>query len=170
MSSYISVKKLLRSYLAIETLDDKANLFDCFNCGGKHKAHRQLHFQSWPQILVIQLSRSFYNTRTLLLEKHATPVRINCEVRGVDFSYELYAIIVHIGESTQSGHYIAHVRGTEGTNKSWYTMNDKSVEKCSESELKELLNEEADIRSFSTPYILFYRKIIHGKGSTFQSR
>ena len=125
--------------------------------------------RSWPQILVIQLSRSFYNTRTRLLEKHATPVRINCEVRDVNFSYEFYAIIVHIGESTQSGHYIAHARGTEGTNKIWYKMNDKSVEKCSVSELQYLLNEETDIRSFSKLHFVL-SKNYSLKGSNFLRR
>lgn len=37
--------------------------------------------------------------------------------RQVDFLYELYAICVHIGRSTHSGHYYAFVKSSEGK---WY--------------------------------------------------
>ena len=45
-----------------------------------------------------------------------------------NFKLELYAIIVHAGYSSGSGHYYAFVRW----NGNWYEMNDGTVSQCSE--------------------------------------
>ena len=38
--------------------------------------------------------------------------------------YQLYGVIVHVGDSTCVGHYFSHVLAPDG---SWYTMNDSRV-------------------------------------------
>ena len=38
--------------------------------------------------------------------------------------YRLYAVLVHMGYSSNSGHYFCYVKNS---NKTWYCMNDTSV-------------------------------------------
>ena len=38
--------------------------------------------------------------------------------------YQLYAVLVHSGMSSNSGHYYCYVKGSD---KMWYTMNDNYV-------------------------------------------
>jgi len=58
--------------------------------------------------------------------------------------YNLYAILVHSGTSTRSGHYYSFVKGSNGI---WYRMDDSHV---SEVSLGTVLKQEA--------YILFYNR------------
>ena len=62
-----------------------------------------------------------------------------------DYIYDLYAVIVHEGSSTHSGHYYSYVRGFERDNL-WYKCNDSIVTKL--DGIEAALNKQA--------YILFY--------------
>ncbi|MFS8030013.1 putative ubiquitinyl hydrolase 1 [Helianthus anomalus] len=62
----------------------------------------------------------------------------------MDFKYELYAVVVHAGFSSSSGHYYSYVRSAPDT---WYKFDDRKVTYVSEACV---LSEEA--------YILFYAK------------
>lgn len=43
---------------------------------------------------------------------------------GDPVMYQLYAVLVHMGHSTNSGHYYCYVRSS---NQAWYCMNDSMV-------------------------------------------
>ena len=43
-----------------------------------------------------------------------------------DFTYELYAVVVHKGETPSSGHVFSYIRSPDG---SWYEANDETVTK-----------------------------------------
>lgn len=60
----------------------------------------------------------------------------------------LFAVIVHAGKNSHSGHYVAYVRNV--TMNEWYKMDDSRV---SPATLQEVLNAEA--------YMLFYRVVQH---------
>lgn len=60
----------------------------------------------------------------------------------------LFAVIVHAGKNSHSGHYISYVRNV--TMNEWYKMDDSRV---SPATLQEVLNAEA--------YMLFYRVVQH---------
>ena len=45
-------------------------------------------------------------------------------VQGDPLLYQLYAVLVHMGHSTSSGHYYCYVKASNHT---WYCMNDSMV-------------------------------------------
>ena len=61
-----------------------------------------------------------------------------------DQMYDLYGVVIHVGSSTNSGHYYAYCKNMQ--NGSWFECNDSHIGKlASESSA---LNKEA--------YLLFY--------------
>ncbi len=62
-----------------------------------------------------------------------------------DVRYRLYAVLVHEGFSTCSGHYYCYVKNS---NDVWFCMNDSDVRQVPE---KAILNQ--------TPYLLFYERV-----------
>lgn len=62
--------------------------------------------------------------------------------------YELYAVIVHFGPSSMSGHFVAYCKHKD--NNKWYLFNDGMISLCKKEE------------EYKTgmPYILFYRAIV----------
>lgn len=65
-----------------------------------------------PNVLVIHLKRFSYGN---MFAKITKPVQFSAEMlvpygeKG-KAKYELYGVVVHHGESTHSGHYIAYVK------------------------------------------------------------
>ena len=64
---------------------------------------------------------------------------------GSSFRYELQAMVVHEGGSTESGHYIAIVRSRQGL---WIRISDESVRVIDPRQVPQ-----------HNPYLLFYRRI-----------
>ena len=71
------------------------------------------------------------------------------EKKTDDTNYELIGVIVHLGESSMGGHFIAYCKSL--VNKNWYFYNDAIVQKC--------VNPEEEINSRGITYVLFYQKI-----------
>eukprot|EP00659_Diplonema_papillatum_P000118 gene118-178_t len=59
--------------------------------------------------------------------------------------YELYAVVVHLGRGTQSGHYIAFVKPSNGL---WYCCDDEAIRQVS-----------VDLVLQQQAYLLFYKRI-----------
>lgn len=74
-----------------------------------------------------------------------------------DQVYDLYGVVIHVGGSTNSGHYYAYCKNMR--NKSWYECNDSHIGQLSSESAA--LNKEA--------YLLFYQKRCaetdHSKGT-----
>jgi len=64
------------------------------------------------------------------------------------YFYNLYGVLVHWGNSSNSGHYYSFIKASNG---SWYRMDDSRVERTTEYEV---LNQFA--------YILFYSREVEG--------
>lgn len=64
-----------------------------------------------PLVLVIHLKRFSYGNAFAKVTK---PIKFSTELyipcNNIKIKYELYAVIVHFGSSTHSGHYIAYVK------------------------------------------------------------
>ena len=65
-----------------------------------------------------------------------------------NYLYTIYGVITHIGESGESGHFIASCKSP--LDKKWYRYNDSIV--------SPITNFNQDIHNFNTPYILFYER------------
>lgn len=67
------------------------------------------------------------------------------ESKGDPINYKLFAVLVHLGSTSNSGHYFCYVRNS---NQNWYLMDDARV---SSTSLNQVLDQQA--------YMLFYVRI-----------
>uniref|UniRef100_A0AAV1TNX0 Ubiquitin carboxyl-terminal hydrolase n=1 Tax=Peronospora matthiolae TaxID=2874970 RepID=A0AAV1TNX0_9STRA len=148
-----SVRGALRHFTAVEKLDN-CNAWKCSSCGKKSCAEKGLTIAACPNVLVIQLKR--FDLSCGKLKRHiefpslldiASGMSNNCDDRRRGRTkYELHAVLVHAGFSTDCGHYYAFVKGASGQ---WYEMNDDSVRWVS---LDTVLQQKA--------YMLFYSRVL----------
>lgn len=109
----------LNQILASETVRD-GNKYWCSECSRLNEARRTVQYELLPNVLTLQLKR-FTTTGTKYLSKITdfipTPFTMDCfcvDCRESPTSplhkYQLYAVILHLGATLASGHYIAYVR------------------------------------------------------------
>lgn len=148
-----SVKGALRHFTAVEKLDDH-NAWKCSSCGKPSRAEKGLTIAECPNVLMIQLKR--FDLMFGKIKRHiefprlldiASGMSKSCEDRRRGRTkYELHAVLVHAGYSTDCGHYYAFVRGSSGQ---WYEMNDDTVRWVS---VDSVLQQKA--------YMLFYSRVL----------
>ena len=124
---------------------------DCNSCGSDQKCIEQLSFSELPDVLILRLRRDQFDEgrgehrvgRTVLCDRELV---IGCGQRDEVCSetYQLIAVIHHIGRSSSSGHYFTSL--IDPRTKRMWKHDDSSV-----SEVRTL-----DQRS---AYLLFYRKV-----------
>lgn len=149
-----SVKGALRHFTATETLDD-SNAWKCSSCQRLSRAEKGMTIDTCPNVLVVQLKR-FDGMFGGKIKKHiefgtTLDLAIGMNKAAVDRKrgrsrYELHAVLVHAGFSTDCGHYYAFVKGSSGQ---WYEMNDETVRWVS---LETVLQQKA--------YMLFYSRVL----------
>ncbi|KAL4162097.1 hypothetical protein PRNP1_002645 [Phytophthora ramorum] len=148
-----SVKGALRHFTATEKLDD-CNAWKCSSCGKPSRAEKGLTIAECPNVLMIQLKR--FDLMFGKIKRHiefprsldiAVGMSKTCEDRRRGRTkYELHAVLVHAGFSTDCGHYYAFVKGSSGQ---WYEMNDDTVRWVG---LETVLQQKA--------YMLFYSRVL----------
>jgi ubiquitin carboxyl-terminal hydrolase 36/42 len=148
-----SVKAALRHFTAIEKLDH-LNAWKCTSCGKPSRAEKGLTIAECPNVLMIQLKR--FDIMFGKIKRHiefpraldiASGMSKNAEDRRRGRTkYELHAVLVHAGFSTDCGHYYAFVKGSSGQ---WYEMNDDTVRWVS---IDTVLQQKA--------YMLFYSRVL----------
>ncbi len=145
-----TLQSALKRHTAIELLD-KDNRWRCDKCKQLVRATKQLLFKNLPTILVVHLKRFSPFGGKLMSHVEYSP-RLNMKQYSSrscgeeDFNYDLYAVLVHSGHSTHSGHYYSYVKAPNG---GWYEMNDSYVGQVG---LKTVLRQQA--------YLLFYKKSV----------
>jgi hypothetical protein len=103
-----------------------------------------------PMVLALQLQRFNQDADTTKINKFIKfeetldikRVITTTEKDQLSTTYQLYAIIVHTGQTINDGHYMAYVKSSNGV---WYCMDNDAVQVVS---VKRLLEEK--------PYMLFY--------------
>lgn len=148
-----SVKGALKHFTAVETLDD-SNAWKCTSCRQLNRAEKGMTIESCPNVLVVQLKR--FDMMFGKIKKHIEfPVSLDISAgmskgsedrRRGRSKYELHAVLVHAGFSTDCGHYYAFVKGSSGQ---WYEMNDDTVRWVS---VDTVLQQKA--------YMLFYSRVL----------
>ncbi|XP_033118960.1 ubiquitin carboxyl-terminal hydrolase 1-like isoform X2 [Anneissia japonica] len=186
----LSLSWALAEYTCTERLTDK-NKYFCERCMHHSEAERSVLFHKLPSVLIFHLKRfstifsGFYPEGSVSkVNTHlATPLTLmltpwcstECEQRHQQ--YELYAIVMHSGVTSSSGHYVCYAQvptyslkpvgreddeqpGTVKPNKSkWARFDDDMVEVLSEEDMLAILCPITTVSHTSTPYLLFYREV-----------
>ncbi len=108
--------------LASETLRD-VNKYLCSECSRLNEAQHTVSYDVLPNILVLQLKRFTTAASRVhaskLTDYIPTPLALDCFCQkcrdgdGPRHKYRLYSVILHLGASLASGHYIACVRAAD---------------------------------------------------------
>ncbi|MCO5603363.1 hypothetical protein L7F22_057513 [Adiantum nelumboides] len=142
-----SLLKALTRFTGIEVLDGD-NKYFCSKCKKKVRAHKQFTIDYAPHVLTVQFKR--FSSSGGFGGKIDKNVRFDRTLNLTPFvngkegqvSYSLYAVLVHSGWSTHSGHYFCFVRTFADI---WHRLDDCRVSQVSE---KIVFEQKA--------YILFY--------------
>ncbi|KAJ2005774.1 hypothetical protein GGI02_001446 [Coemansia sp. RSA 2322] len=145
-----TVAKALRSFTRPEVLT-KDNRYRCEKCSKLVEASKQMTIYSLPRILTLQLKRfsSFSGGKISRFVEFPLSLGMknyvseNSPERG-PYEYRLYAVLVHAGSTSRSGHYYSFVKSPAGV---WYELNDDIVRQVSE---RVVLSQ--------TAYLLFYER------------
>jgi len=174
----IDLRSALKSFVSQEKLDSG---YKCEKCGKVGSATKQTRLSEIPPILTLQLKRFRYGeirtvgvsrrTRNESIESYSTGKSGSTKIEGhVKFDQvfdltpymvqsrqdknricRLFAVIVHAGKNSHSGHYIAYVRSlSENT---WWKMDDNKITPAS-----------AKVVQSADAYMLFYRVVSHEIG------
>ncbi|KAK1438437.1 hypothetical protein QVD17_04246 [Tagetes erecta] len=148
-----SLLTALESFTKVEHIEDEDMKFTCDHCKQKVSVEKQLMLDQVPPICAFHLKR-FKNDGSYVekIDKHVEfpleldlqPYTSGSQSDNVNFNYELYAVVVHAGFTSSSGHYYCYIRYAPDK---WYKFDDRKVFCVSEACV---LSEEA--------YILFYAK------------
>ena len=122
------------------------NQMYCNVCKGCQDSDYESFIFSAPSILAIVLNRGRGNQDFQEPFKYSVDIDITKYLKsGQNGKYYLIGMVVHLGESSLAGHFIAYCRMDKESD--WYCYNDAFVNKCSNFD---------EIIEKGTPYILFY--------------
>ncbi|KAG0205463.1 Ubiquitin carboxyl-terminal hydrolase 35 [Mortierella sp. NVP41] len=175
--SPLDLQSMVDIFPSVEELNEENNnMYRCDKCQELRAASRFTMLASLPTNLIVSLNRFRFDVQRSRRIKINTPIRLaeSVQVRAQDGhdrqGYELYAVVVHTGESANHGHYYTYAKDSgpspttvdsasssttsEAVKSTWLLYNDTSVTVSSfETMQQTLANSRAD-----TPYILFFRK------------
>lgn len=102
---------------------------------------------SGPNILIILFNRGKGDVFKVKLNFYEKLNLYNyIELKETGTQYELFRVIIHLGESGSTGHYITYCLNKE--NNKWYNFNDSKVNICKEEDIYK-----------GSPYLLLYEMI-----------
>jgi ubiquitin C-terminal hydrolase len=145
-----SISKALKLFTSSELLTGR-NSYECGKCKKRVDARKRMTIDILPEVLTLQMKRFTANSAQKIT-KHVSfaeslDTRDFCSnsTSGPERpEYDLYAVLVHEGQSCHSGHYHCFVKAPSGL---WASMNDSSVTTVG---LNTVLKQCA--------YILFYKR------------
>lgn len=174
--SSLDLQSVVDVFPSVEELNEQNNnMYHCDNCHALRAATRYTMLASLPTNLIVSLNRFRFDVQRSRRIKINTPIRLAESIQiklqdGHDLQgYELYAVVIHTGESANHGHYYTYAKdsgpsittNTEGASSSeaaakstWLLYNDTSVTLSSFEAMQHAL---ANSRK-ETPYMLFFRK------------
>ncbi|KAH9830514.1 cysteine proteinase [Rhodofomes roseus] len=154
-----SVTACLRQFSASEMLCQK-NKFFCDSCCDLQEAEKRMKIKKLPNILALHLKRFKYQEDLGKYIKLAYRVAFPLELRlfntvddteNPDRLYELFAIVVHIGNGPHHGHYVTIIKA-RGT---WLLFDDDGVDVIRESDIPRYYGESTN----GSAYVLYYQAV-----------
>ncbi|XP_050542668.1 ubiquitin carboxyl-terminal hydrolase 1 [Daktulosphaira vitifoliae] len=123
---YDNVNKLYHSAIVNEEYLQDTDKYWCEQCCRYNEAKRSVGYETLPRLLTLHLKRFCTNYRAVVSkvnEHMPTPLTLECFCEeclslGAQqlhraHSYQLYAIIMHLGATIASGHYVAYVKAQD---------------------------------------------------------
>ncbi|KAF3620803.1 putative glycine-rich cell wall structural protein 1.8-like [Capsicum annuum] len=148
-----SLHSALESFTRVEKLDDPEIKYTCERCKVQVSIEKQLMLYDAPSVAIFHLKR-FQNDGSVVgkVDKHVSflveldllPYTDNNQTNNEQMKYGLYAVIVHAGATSSSGHYYCFICAEPNE---WYKFDDSMITRVHEDVV---LAEEA--------YIMFYAK------------
>ncbi|KAK2196603.1 bifunctional Peptidase C19 [Babesia duncani] len=146
------LEDLLRRFVSRERLDGN-NKYHCPRCKSHQRATKSACIYRMPRILNIALKR--FGVRATGCEKSPKkihyPSTLSVSMNTNDdpsktiwLTYDLYAIVCHVGKSLNMGHYLAYIKGSHGF---WNCYDDSNVRNVSQMHV---LGQRSQV------YLLFY--------------
>ncbi|KAH9926369.1 uncharacterized protein B0H18DRAFT_339289 [Fomitopsis serialis] len=154
-----SVTACLRQFSASEMLCQK-NKFFCDSCCDLQEAEKRMKIKKLPNILALHLKRFKYQEDLGKYIKLAYRVAFPLELRlfntvddaeNPDRLYELFAIVVHIGNGPHHGHYVTIIKA----HGMWLLFDDDSVDVIKESDIPRYYGESTN----GSAYVLYYQAV-----------
>ncbi|PAV22641.1 cysteine ase [Pyrrhoderma noxium] len=154
-----SVTACLRQFSASEMLCQR-NKFFCDSCCGLQEAEKRMKIKRLPNVLALHLKRFKYQDDVGKYIKLGYRVAFPLELRlfntvddaqDPDRLYELFAIVVHIGNGPHHGHYIAIIK----SNGLWLVFDDDTVDVIKESDISKYFGDTNN----GCAYVLFYQAV-----------
>ncbi|KAL7425062.1 hypothetical protein Q5752_000750 [Cryptotrichosporon argae] len=155
---YSSVTACLRRFSKSEMLCQK-NKFHCDACGGLQEAERRMLIKNLPPVLALHLKRFKFHPPEYryvkLFYRVAVPLELRVpntvdDIEGADRLYQLFAIVVHIGNGPGQGHYVTIARSAGR----WVMCDDENVEPLGDADLYRYFGDYAT----GANYVLFYQE------------
>lgn len=147
-----SLEKAVEQFVKPELLENE-NAYKCPKCNTLVPAEKTFRIHRPPNVATFQLKRFHYYKSYGKITKHISyPENFDLrpymsQTKGGSLLYKLNAVLVHMGQNCNSGHYYCYIRNSNGC---WYLMDDAKVQKVN---LHDVLNEQA--------YVLFYVRSPH---------
>ncbi|KAF8167504.1 hypothetical protein B0H34DRAFT_669933 [Crassisporium funariophilum] len=154
-----SVTACLRQFSASEMLCQR-NKFFCDSCCDLQEAEKRMKIKKLPNVLALHLKRFKYQEDVAKYIKLAYRVAFPFELRlfntvddmdDADRLYNLFAIVVHIGNGPHHGHYISIIK-TAGT---WLVFDDDNVYPIPESDITKYFGDS----NSGSAYVLYYQAV-----------
>ncbi|KAK9497330.1 hypothetical protein O3M35_004669 [Rhynocoris fuscipes] len=158
--AHADLSQCLLHFTRAEVLESSS--IRCSTCQTYQESTKQLTFKTLPVVIVIHLKRfehingkrkkkSMYVSFPMELDMSRFTSNLRNQAHlpsstNSDNRYTLYAVVVHVSDSLDTGHYLVYIRHTKDT---WYKCTDVKVVPA---ETSEVLASEG--------YLLFYHKTV----------
>ncbi|KAF8927051.1 Ubiquitin carboxyl-terminal hydrolase 35 [Dissophora ornata] len=169
-SDSTDLQSIVDVFPSVEELNEENNnKYFCDHCKSLQAAKKYTMLASVPTNLIISLNRFEFDVKRSRHIKINTPILLRESIHiniqdGREFqSYDLYAVVIHTGESANHGHYYTFARdsaaatagkGGDEATRTWLLYNDTSI---TVSNFEAMQQNLAKSRT-ETPYMLFFRK------------
>ena len=137
-------------YLQKDEIFSGDNAMWCNICNGLFPCKNKTVIYTGPNVLILILNRGKgieFKVKLDFYEKINLDNYIMKKDRP-NMIYELYGVVTHLGESGESGHFVASCKSP--SNNKWYRFNDAIVTPINDV--------QSEIINFGMSYILFYKK------------
>ena len=145
----VTIKDCFDFNQKMETLNGENSMY-CNICKRQETAYYQSYIVTSPEIIIIILNRGKGIEFNVKLEfNEFLNIQEYIQMNKDKSNYKLIGVVTHLGESCESGHFIAHCKSP--IDDKWYNYNDDLFFHVNDFK-KEVID-------YGMPYILFYERI-----------